>query len=166
MRAFGLIAPVLFAVAFPATIGMAQEGTKPPAKVETPAQPVKETWVIAKVGDQMKVMKASEVADAKKKLEADHKAAMAKHQEAMKAAEAKHAKFDQPAPTAQMMTLVASDLKSADEAGAQMKKLMAEHDEKAKEHGDKAKEHGDKAKEHGEKIKEKAKEVEGKKKGG
>lgn len=142
MRTFRLVVPMMFAVALPITAGAAQDPAKPVKAEVAAAQPVKETWAVVSIGEHMKVMKTSEIAAAKTKLEADHRAAMAKYHEAMKAAEASHAKFAQPAPAATNLVIVTPDLKSADEAAAQLKKLQAEHDAKEAKGKEKAKEHG------------------------
>jgi colicin import membrane protein len=133
MCAFRFVVPLLVAFAVPAATSAQEGSTKPPAKVEgQDKEAPKETWAVVKVGDQMKAMKASEVEATKKKNEADHKAAMAKYEEAKKAAEANKTKFDQPAPVAQVLTVLAKDFKSADEADAQLKKLKAEEDARKK----------------------------------
>ena len=147
MRTFRLVVPMMFAVALPITAGTAQDPAKLVKAEVAVAQPVKETWAVVSIGEHMKVMKTSEVATAKKKLEADHRAAMAKYHEAMKVAEASHAKFAQPAPAASNLVVVAADLKSADDASAQLKKLQAELDAKEAKGKEKTKEHPVRAKE-------------------
>ncbi len=93
-------------------------GGKPGAT--NPSKPAEKPvmWAVVEVGKDHKVMKVDEIADLKKKEEAAYKEALAKYEEAKKAATAAKKPFKEEAPKQTMVKVLKEDFKTEAEAKA------------------------------------------------
>ena len=111
-------------------------GGKPPAA--EPAKPGEKAtmWAAIEVGKDKKAVKADEVADIKKKTEAADKEAMAKFEEAKKAAEKAKKPFKEEAPKPTVFKVLKEDFKTEAEAKAYLAKMdKPEHGKDAPKKG-------------------------------
>ena len=124
-------------------------GTPPAAKPAVATKPAapKETFDIIKVGEEMKVVSATELATMRKKAAADHKKAMDEYEKAKKEAEAAKKPFTQKPPHAAAITVEHADFATKEAADAELAKMKAAKDkEKAGDKGKDAPAGGEKPK--------------------
>jgi hypothetical protein len=118
LRILAMAIPVLCFVNMPAA----------PCNAATPkggAAPKAETFVVVKVGDDIRVVPTATLKTEKKKTEDEDKAAQQKYSEDKKAAAKNKEKFDQPKPVNRKFTTLKAGLKSQQEATDWMEKYKA-----------------------------------------
>ena len=119
------VLPIALCLMIPVARISAQEG-----KTDKPAKPAADAthkaedtmYAVVKVGNDMKAVKASEVAAMKTKANTEHEKAMKDYEAAKKQAEADKKPFTEKAPMAQEITVVKQDFKTMGEAEAYVKK--------------------------------------------
>ena len=135
---------VAVCAALASTSVTAQEHGKPPAGKPPAAKPAPakaETYAIVKVGEEMKVVSATDLAAMQKKAEADHKKAMEEFDKAKKDAETAKKPFTTKPPVAMAITVEHGDFATKEAADAELAKMKAAKDkekagkEKGKEAG-------------------------------
>ena len=122
------VLPIALCLMIPVARISAQEG-----KTDKPAKPAADAthkaedtmYAVVKVGADMKVVKASEVAAMKTKMTTEHEKAMKDYEAAKKAAEADKKPFTGKMPVAQEINVVKQDFKTQAEAQAYLDKEMA-----------------------------------------
>jgi len=84
------------------------------------------TYNVVQQGDTLKVMSSTELQSERTKMTVAHNAEMKKWNDKKTAAEAAHQKFGEKAPRVTMPTVLASRLKTAADAEAQLSKIKEE----------------------------------------
>ncbi|MBN2489898.1 MAG: hypothetical protein JXQ29_03500 [Planctomycetes bacterium] len=99
-----------------------------------------EEFAVAEIDGQAKILRKSELAELKKKFDADHQRAMADFNDARKQAAKNKQPFDQPPPTKPVVKVLGPSFKTEAQASAFLEKLQAKKDSKSNPRSRKASE--------------------------